>query len=150
MISSLHVSLAAKLAALGHSGQDLGLLFVKLSSQGVHFLRLLLALVSACTHLRPYSVGPSAHFVVPGSTPSSSLAERHAWHYTAVRSSAVLQAPFTPLDLVQLLLALLELNGEELNTESSCTFWHHSARFTYHPRRLRNLLKNHWNTSLEN
>ena len=43
---------AAKLAALGSLGQALGQLFVKLSSQGVHFSRLLLALVSACTHLR--------------------------------------------------------------------------------------------------
>ena len=79
MISSLHVSLAAKLAVLGHSEQTLGKLLVKLSLQGVHFIQLLLALVCACSHLRP-RVGPSAHFAVPGSTPSSSVAERHARH----------------------------------------------------------------------
>ena len=72
--------LAAKLAALGHSGQALGNLFVKLSSQGVHFSRLLLALVGACTHLRLQRVCLSAHFAVPGSTPTSSVAERHARH----------------------------------------------------------------------
>ena len=65
MISSFHVSLAAKLAALGHSGHALGQLFVKLSSQGVLFGQ----------RLRPQRVGLSAHFAVPG----SSVAEVDAW-----------------------------------------------------------------------
>ena len=78
MISSLHVSLAVKLLAVGHSRQALGQLFVKLSSQGVHFGQLLLALVCACYRLRPQRVGLSAHFAVPGSIPPSSVAERHA------------------------------------------------------------------------
>ena len=52
-----------------------------------------------------------------------------------------LQAPFLLLDLVQLLLALFELNGQGL---------HQSARFTCLPLRHKILLKNQWNTSLEN
>ena len=55
------------------------------------------------------------------------------------------QAPFPLLDLVQLLLALLEMNGQGLHILSSCTCWHHSARFTCIPRRHKTLLKNHWN-----
>ena len=72
MISSLHVQ-----CTWLHSDSRL---FVELSSQGVHFSRFLLALVSACVHLRPQRVGPSTHFTVPGSTESTTVAERHARH----------------------------------------------------------------------
>ena len=159
MISSLHVS-CTWLRSLLHSDP-----WDKLSGSCSSSCRRRVCIcvgccslsVSACTHLRPprFDVWSKhrrswVNSIIFCCRASRDVAESHDLSTLLSGRLSCWQAPFPLLDLVQLLLALLELKGRELDIEPSCTFWHHSVRFTYHPCRHRNLLKNHGNMSLEN
>ena len=69
---------------------------------------------------------------------------------TAARSSAVLASSASTSGSRPVVSGSARAERSRTPHWTSCTFWHHSARFTCLPRRHRNLLKNHWNTSLEN
>ena len=161
--------MAAKLAALGHSGQALGQLFVKLSSQGVHFGRLLLTLVCACTHLET-------------STCRSVSALLRSWvnsiNTRCRESCAALISDMRWACIGELMSQRVTISGRccqvfcragqprsRLWISSSC-FWHCSSQNSTLSRHGRSgiiqrvshafhvatgtFLSNHWNTSLEN
>ena len=161
MISSFHVSYTWLRSWLHSDTRD------KLSAtcssscrrRSVHFSRLLLALVGACTHLRLQRVCLAAHFTVPGSTPTSSVAERHARHWpmtwesrsldTAVSSAAVLACSVPASGSRPVASGTVRAERAGSLHRTSYPFWHHPGRFMCLPRRHRNFVNNHWNTSLE-